>query len=109
MSDVRIDLSSLSPWGDEQRWEEVVASVTRRAWRARQRALTVGAQLRAWAMPALVTAAATALMAWLGALARGSPSVPSSGVERALVLAGWASGNEAPSTSRILEVLGGAE
>jgi hypothetical protein len=104
----RIDLSSLDPARDVERWERVIDSIASRAWEARRRRRGVADQLLAWTRPTLALAAGVALAIWAGALLGGqhSGTVAATEEDAAFALAGWAGGGETPSTSRILQVLG---
>jgi hypothetical protein len=110
MNDERIDLSSVDPSRDAQRWDQLVESVASRAWSARQRRFTVGYQLSAWARPGLAIAAAVALTIWAGALTgtgRDTQAAQNQ-QEPAFALSEWAANDEVPDTSKILTVLGGS-
>lgn len=105
MTDERIDLSSLDPSRDAARWDRLTQSVADRAWKSRQRRITVAHQLLAWARPALAIAATLALIPWIATLVHGQEEeTPQQ--DPALVLARWANADERPSPSRILEVFG---
>ena len=108
MDEHKIDLTCLDPSRDHERWDRIVNSLAAKAWAARQRKLTVPIQLLAWARPALAIAAAVALVPWVASLAResGDETQVTTEQDPALVLAHWASQDERPAPSRILEVLG---
>ncbi|PKN55062.1 MAG: hypothetical protein CVU56_23340 [Deltaproteobacteria bacterium HGW-Deltaproteobacteria-14] len=100
-----VDLSPLDPTRDPQRWEALVARVVTRAVAHARRRLTIGAQLAAWARPALAVAAALALVAWAGA-AISSPSSEATRLSRVQVVTDWAYEGAAPSAGQIIEVMG---
>lgn len=104
MSEEReIDFTLLDPSRDRAHWEQMIDSVVERTC-ARRRSHSVGAQVRAWARPALAMAAAMALAVWAGALLSDAPTPPA---DPAQLLSQWAVSGEVPSTTKILEVLGG--
>jgi hypothetical protein len=111
MNDERIDLSSLDPSRDEARWNRRIELIAARAAAAGRRRLTVAQQLRTWMRPALAIAASVALVSWLGALASrpSEPTAITATEDPASTLARWAMSDERPSTSSILEVLGGTD
>jgi hypothetical protein len=111
MSDDRFDFSALDPARDARRWEQRIRQVVAHAAQARR--WTVSTQLSLWARPALGLAAAAALFSGLGlvriaarlddgSLEQGSTAQESPSV----VLSRWAATDEAPSTRRLLTVLG---
>jgi hypothetical protein len=108
MDEEKIDLSGIDPSRDRQRWEGLVQALASRAHAARQRQLSVGHQLLAWARPALAIAASVALMSWAGRLV--SPeqdaAVTEGEQDPAIVLAQWAMNDERPPANTILRVLG---
>jgi hypothetical protein len=111
MNDDRFDFSGLDPARDAERWEQRIRQVVAHAARARR--WTVSAQLTRWARPALGLAAAAALFSGLGlivimgSLDQGSLD-PGSRAQEApsAILSRWAATDEAPSTRRLLTVLG---
>jgi hypothetical protein len=111
VNDERVDLSALDPSRDPERWDRMVRSVAARAVAARRRRNSVRGQLVAWTRPVLAAAASLALASWAGALASGrgrhEAPPPEQREEPAFVVAQWAASGQVPSTSRILEVLGG--
>ncbi len=108
MTEERVDLSVLDPARDPLRWDRLVESVASGAWTARQRRLTVTHQLVTWARPALLAAAAAALIPWAATLASksGSERDTMTQSDPVFVLAQWAQSDERPSATRILQVLG---
>jgi hypothetical protein len=107
MTDERIDLSSLDPARDSVRWQHLVEGVAKQAWAARQRKLTIGFQLVAWARPAFAIAAAFALVSGASVWAASrQPSV--SQQDSTTTLVKWAMSDQVPPTTEILEVLGAA-
>ena len=112
MSDQKIDLGPLAPWPNEDDFESVVQSVTRRAVRARAEQVSYTFQLNSLVKPALALAASAAIAIWIGALASQKPSVKEAGRPKkdpAFELASWAASNTVPSTSEIIRVLGGSD
>jgi len=109
MDDSPIDLSSLDPSREPERWKQLIDKIAWQARAAHRSRTSVSHQLVAWTVPALAIAAALALVVWAGALsvaqtgevARQSTSDP------AFVLARWAMTDERPATSAIWQVLGG--
>jgi len=108
MSESRVDLSSLDPMRDPQRWDRLVESIASKAWAARRRRLTVTHQLMVWARPSLLAAAVVALLPWVAALAAGTAAEQDNVTQTdpAYVLAQWAQSDERPPASTILKVLG---
>ena len=108
MKDDRIDLSTIDPSRDTQRWDRLVASVASRAIEARQRRMTISRQLVAWARPVLAIAAAVALGIWAGALlnADRNEAATATREDPVYTLAGWAITDQVPSTTEIMKVLG---
>jgi hypothetical protein len=108
MKDDKVDLSSLDPTVDEQRWDRLVGSIAHRAWSANKRRLTVPLQLVTWARPALAVAACLALVPWGASLLQDDESqqTVASQQDPAYVLARWAAEGEQPPPSEILQVLG---
>ncbi|HQP35485.1 MAG TPA: hypothetical protein PLI95_09905 [Polyangiaceae bacterium] len=115
--DDRIDLSSLDPSRDADRWENIVQSIASRAAATRRRQMTIPYQLSRWALPVLAAAASLTLLIWTGALLSGgrngatasnASSASPNASAPAYELAQWAVQEELPSTERILEVLGGS-
>lgn len=108
MHEPRIDLSSLDPSRDSERWQKLVQSLADRAFAKRQQQLTIGYQMAAWARPVLAVAAAVTLAfganVWLNHERRSALTLRP--VEPAFVLATWAAADERPATSNILQVLG---
>lgn len=98
-----VDLRLLDPSRDRARWDAMVARVVARAV-AHTRRLTVGAQLAAWARPALALAAALALVTWV-ALALAPPAVPSGAVSELETLTDWAVDGAAPTATQIYELV----
>ncbi len=103
-----IDFSPLDPSRDRARWNDMIASLARRAHQARQRRLTVAAQLMAWSRPMLAAAAGVAMVTWIGAMASDGPKEANHAAvpEPAMSLAGWAATDEVPATQEILQLLG---
>jgi hypothetical protein len=110
MENEKIDLSPLDPCKDQERWNDLINTIARRAMHARRRRLSVSYQLLAWARPAVAMAAAIALMVVVGASVNRYQSQTNTNraVKPTLMLAVWATTNQAPSTATIIEVLGGA-
>lgn len=110
MNEDKIDFSCLDPSTDGKYWEDRILRIVRAAQTRRDNRMSLWGQLVAWAKPALVTAAAAALLCLSGAFAIAwTDSKLESTVhsEPSLALAGWAAGQEQPSTAQILQVLGG--
>lgn len=110
MNQEKIDFSSLDPARDPERWDRMIQSVASKALEARSRPQTISEQMGRWIRPALAMAAALALVIWGGALFsnRTQSSTVQQKIDPAYVLSGWASSQERPSTSRIVQVLGGS-
>ena len=108
MHDSKIDLSALDPAQDTEHWHQLVESIAERAFARRKQRLTVGYQLMSWARPVLAAAAAlTIVFGTKALLSHNEPSVTAKKhFETAYVLAKWASNDERPATSNILQVLG---
>ena len=108
MHDSKIDLSALDPAQDTERWHQLVESIAVRAFARRKQRLTVGYQLMSWARPVLAAAAAlTIVFGTKALLIHNEPSViAKKRFETAYVLAKWATNDERPATSDILQVLG---
>lgn len=105
MNDDRIDFSALDPARDAERWEQRIRQVVAHAARARR--WTVSAQLSRWARPAFGLAAAAALFSGLGLVVIADRLDQSSAQEvPSAVLSRWAATDEAPSTRRLLTILG---
>lgn len=104
----RIDFSPLDPSRDQDRWNDLLASVARRAVQARRRRLTVAVQLLTWSRPMLAAAAGLALVSWIGAMASGTGQAPTTTASEApaMTLAAWAEQDRLPDTPKILELLG---
>ena len=112
MSDKRIDLEPLAPWPDEKGFLDVVQSVTRRAVTERNQRASYTFQLNALVKPALALAASIAIVVWIGAFATGEPSSEERTVPKkdpAFELASWAMTGTVPSTSEIIQTLGGSD
>ena len=107
MSDGKIDFSLIDPQRDPQRWESMVQGVLDKIDTSTKRVSLV-LQLVSWAKPALVMAAAAALLCLVGAAVFGTSDtkVQDETTSPALVLSSWASGQSLPSTAHILSVLG---
>lgn len=108
MDDERIDLSAIDPYNNCQGWDRLAESIAVRAWSARQRRLTIGIQLLAWARPVLVIAATVALFSWAGALAakRQNTTEPVATEDPVVALATWADRDKLPSTATVLYLMG---
>lgn len=108
MHDSKIDLSALDPAQDTERWHQLVESIAVRALARRKQRLTVSYQLLSWARPVLAAAAAlTIVFGTKALLSQNEPSViAKKRFETAYVLAKWATNDEHPATSNILQVLG---
>lgn len=106
MNDDRFDFSALDPARDAQRWEQRIRQVVAHAARARR--WTVSAQLSRWARPAFALAAAAALFSGVGLVFIAGRLEQSSSAQESpsTVLSRWAASDEAPSTRRLLSVLG---
>jgi len=104
----KIDFSPLDPSRDQGRWNDMVASVARRALQARRRRLTIAAQLLEWSRPMLAAAAGLALVSWIGAMASGTrqEANATAAPHPAMTLAEWAATDQVPDTQRVLELLG---
>jgi hypothetical protein len=100
--DDRIDFAALDPARDRVRWERMMGDVATRALARRRRG--VGAQLGAWARPALALAACVALFVWGAVVVRGPRPGPVS-TDAAYELVGWARADHVPDEARsVLEV-----
>jgi hypothetical protein len=106
----KIDLSSLDPSTDQERWNGLIDAIVKGAVRARRKRSSVTYQLLAWARPAMAVAAAVAMTVVIGAsLNRDTPrSSLSKRAKPALLLAEWATTDKALSTATMVELLGGA-
>ncbi|MDY0004240.1 MAG: hypothetical protein RBU30_23270 [Polyangia bacterium] len=119
MRDDKIDFSALDPSRDAEGWEERVQEVARMALARHRPRAALPEQLVAWLRPAMVLAAALALLVWgaaLGGLGRSEPAqtgqVPRSeapGAEPALLVARWAAEDARPTPMELLRVLGGQD
>ena len=102
----KIDFRELDPTRDPVRWEGMIASVVGRAVAVRRRRVTLSGQLVAWARPALAIGFALAVVVWLGAsrfaTRRASPAAGEA--PPAEILSRWATGDETPTTSEILDL-----
>lgn len=110
MSQDKIDFSSLDPARDPARFDQMIQSVASRALEAHSRPLTISEQMGRWIRPALAMAAALAIVIWGAALLSNGAqsSTTQQKTDPAYVLSEWASSQERPSTSRIVQVLGGS-
>jgi len=108
MDDSPIDLSSLDPSREPERWKQLIDEVVEQARAAHCRRMSVAHQLVAWTVPALAIAAAFALVVWAGALsvAQRTATAHNSAADPAFVLARWAMTDERPATSAIWQVFG---
>jgi len=108
MHDSKLDLSSLDPSQNTERWDRLIESIADRAVARRQQRLTISYQLLAWSRPVWVAAAAIALI--VGAktlLSRNETSrTVLSEFRKVYVLAEWAGTGERPAPSNVLQVLG---
>lgn len=128
-----LDLTSLDPSRDRDRWQGMVRSVAQRAYEARRASRAQRAQgspmeaLLTMARPALAVAAAVTLAVWVGALTRpgggsekrrgeslSSPTstgrvteTSTSDFSSPLALAAFAVRGEYPSPSRFLQIVEG--
>jgi hypothetical protein len=107
MKDLKIDFSVLDPSKDKERWEGLVRAVATRAHTARARRLTVGAQMVAWARPALALAAALALVSCAARFALPAKGATITDNDSVATLASWAAEEQIPATADILEIFGG--
>jgi hypothetical protein len=108
MRDSRIDLSALDPAQDTEHWNQLVESIVTRAVARRKQRLTIGYQLLSWARPVLAMAAAVTFVFGIKVLLSHSArsATAKERFETAYVLAKWATNDERPATSNILQVLG---
>jgi hypothetical protein len=106
----KIDLSSLDPTVDSERWNRLVESVTARALAARGQ-LTLASQLLEWARPTLAVAASVAMVAWWGASFRAPEAMPVGHLQKEApwILTRWAVSGEEPPVASMLEVLGAGQ
>ncbi|MBS2025919.1 MAG: hypothetical protein JST92_26270 [Deltaproteobacteria bacterium] len=125
MNDEPIDFSPLDPSRDAARWERMVQAVAARGQAAR--AQSVPLWLLKLGRPALLAAAAIAVLCWAPTLLRGrvadatsmSPQAGLQGKVRgsgstqakaqqspALQLSAWAANDELPATAELLSTLG---
>jgi hypothetical protein len=114
MDEEKIDLSELDPSRDAPRWARMVESVAARAMaarRARPSSEIFAEALVRRARPMLAFAAAAAILVWAGAwnAGRHRTSTTAASAVPALALAQWAAEDSVPSTSNILDVLGGTQ
>ncbi|MGE0324179.1 MAG: hypothetical protein AB7K71_25730 [Polyangiaceae bacterium] len=101
----RIDLSSLDPARDPERWQLRLDETVYMAIRARDRRITVGGQIYLWTKPLLGIAAGIAAIVWTGALLSGNSETTTVEDPHA-TLSAWAAEGEVPtSTSRMLQVM----
>ncbi len=116
MNDEPIDFSPLDPSRDAARWERMVQAVAARGQAAR--AQSVPLLLLKVGRPALVVAAALAILCWAPMFLRGPVDTSSSTVQAsvatqakaqknpALQLSAWAANDELPATAELLSTLG---
>lgn len=103
----KLDLSSLDPSRDEQRWAGLVNAAASKAFATRKKRTTIAAQALAWARPTLAIAAGLALVSWAGSFAKQKEEpISQTATQPAYVVAHWELNNQAPSTAQILQVLG---
>lgn len=107
MNDGKIDFSLVDPKKDPFHWEMMVQGVLKRVEESKV-SLTLLGQLVYWAKPALVMAAAVALLCMLGAVAIDTTGEASGVTSQspAVALSSWASGESLPGTAQILTILG---
>jgi len=104
--DERIDLRPLDPAStDAARWQRLVESVSRRSAELR-RQHPVLLQLTCWRWPALATAAAFAMGAWLLLLVSEKPVATNTTSDPTFAVATWARTGEIPEAGTVLELLG---
>lgn len=102
----RIDLSSLDPARDPERWQRKLEETVNLAIRARNRRVTVGGQIYLWTKPLLGIAAGIACVVWTGALLSGGSGDTNTTEDPHATLSVWAAEGEVPSsTSKMLQVL----
>ncbi len=108
MTDRKIDFSSLEPFTDRGRLEDIARTMAARVVAVRRRRPDLLLQLLAWSRPALAIAACVALVSWVGPYLRerSTQAQVTSRAEPAFVLAGWSIVDHRPSTKEILQVLG---
>ena len=102
----RIDLSSLDPARNAERWQLRLDETVHLAIRARNRRMTVGRQIYIWTKPLLGIAAGIAGIVWTGALLSGSAQDTATAEDPHATLSAWAAEGEVPSsTSKMLQVM----
>ena len=106
MNDDKLDLSPLDPEQDEERWEALVTSITRRAVAARERRGLFGEMLT-MSRPALALAAGVAIIVWMGAISMRHAEHAPSREDRVMTLLSWANAPTMPEPSEILATFGG--
>jgi hypothetical protein len=108
MHDSKLDMSSLDPSQNAERWDRLIESIADRAVARRQQRLTISYQLQAWSRPVLVAAAAVALIVGAKALVTRNETSRTalSNFRKVYVLAEWAGTAERPAPSNVLQVLG---
>jgi hypothetical protein len=109
--DDKLDLTALDPARDALRWERTLRATVDRAVAVR-RVPPLVRELAAMRRPALLCAAAAALLVWSATLVAPRPgrtggAAGGAGTDETGTLLDWAQSNEAPSASDILETLGG--
>ena len=105
MDDDRMDLSSLDPGRDPERFERMVRSVLVRAEASAPRAFA--AALVARGRVAVLLAGLVAALAWIPALAGRRDAVPDpSTTDAVATVAGWAEAGAIPSGADVYHVLG---
>ena len=111
MSEEHIDLGPLAPWPDRDGFESIVQLVTKRAVESRNQRVSNTFQLNALVKPALALAASVAIVVWIAAFATGKQAEDERvrpKKDPAFELASWAMTDAVPSTSEIIQVLGGS-
>ena len=108
MHDSKLDLSSLDPSRNTERWDHLVESIAARAVARYEQRLTIGYQLWAWSRPVLAAAAIVTLIVGAKALLThdGSSRTVLSEFRKVYVLAELSGNEEHPEPSNVLQVLG---
>lgn len=109
MENDRIDLSPLDPSIDKQKWNRLIESIVSRSIALRRNRLSLGYYIFVWSRPAFALAFALAFVAAIGASLRVERSVTGYNAKTAPAVrfAVWGITNERPTTTEILELLGG--
>ncbi|HMA93764.1 MAG TPA: hypothetical protein VKP30_13835 [Polyangiaceae bacterium] len=102
-----IDFSTLDPARSPLRWQARIDQIVDATMRARRQRESLPASLLHYARPALAIAAAVALVSWVGAMqSRASATTTGAENSSSTTVLEWASNDQVPSTSEVLDSLG---